>query len=379
MRLIRVVLPLLAAASLGAAGPDGFVPAGPVSQPLAPPPPLRAETSDPAPLLPLRSSTPDAPMPVQTAPLPPPAPAMQVTYGPQKLMFPGGVNALFDVTYQTLKGYRPLTLDIYQPPTRPYPLPLLVFVHGGGFGGGDTRHAGTFTDFPRELAALAAQGYVVAAVNYRLSGEARFPAALLDVKAAIRWLRGKAGELNLDTTRTAVWGISSGGQLAALTGLTCGVPALEPPGEAACVQAVIDWYGASDLKAPAKPGFTETSASDAGDFLGCEPSACPPGLAKVASPLSYVSATSPGFLIQHGGADKTVPAEQSQALAAALRSANVPAELVIYPGAEHDLTRGGAPDPGLNRQALDKLAAFLAANFPPGPIGQKLSRRGSLY
>ncbi|MDB5738998.1 MAG: hypothetical protein JWP16_38 [Alphaproteobacteria bacterium] len=110
-----------------------------------------------------------------------PAQSQSRSYGPQRVSFGGGVSATFDITYQTLKGFRPLTLDIYQPARRAWPLPLVVFVHGGGFGGGDTRHAAGFEDFPGTLAALAAQGYVVASVNYRLSGEARFPAALLDV------------------------------------------------------------------------------------------------------------------------------------------------------------------------------------------------------
>jgi hypothetical protein len=134
------------------------------------------------------------------------------TYGPQRLAFPDGVAAQFDVTYQILQGFRPLTLDLYQPRPRGYPLPLLVFVHGGT----DTRHAAAIEDFPAALADLAAQGYVVASVNYRLSGEARFPAALQDVKSAIRWLRARGNEYNIDTTRVAVWGFSGGAHLAAL-------------------------------------------------------------------------------------------------------------------------------------------------------------------
>ncbi len=260
-------------------------------------------------------------------------------------------------------------------------------MHGGGFNGGDTRHAGTFEDFPAALAALAAQGYVVASVNYRLSGEARFPAALLDVKAAIRWLRGHAAETNIDTTRVAVWGAASGGQLAALAGVTCGVPALEPAdldkdAPSSCVQAVVDWYGATDMKVAEKlaPGFMPPATSDTGAFLGCEPAACPPGLARVASPLSYISATSPPFLIQHGGADSVVSPAQSQALLAALKERGVPAELVIYPGVGHDIARGTAPDAGLNQQALAKVGAFLATSFPPGPLGVKTAQqRGPVY
>jgi acetyl esterase/lipase len=128
------------------------------------------------------------------------------SYGPQKIAFSDGVSGVFDLTYATLPGYRPLTLDLYSPPPGAGPLPLVVFVHGGGWNGGDARHAGTFEDFPAQLAALAAQGYVVASVNYRLSEEAHFPAPLQDVKAAIRWLRAGAAGRNIDITRVAVWG-----------------------------------------------------------------------------------------------------------------------------------------------------------------------------
>jgi len=359
-----------------------YAPAPPVTvTPLAapaPPPPLRTTSVTPP-------VTPESAPPLRTAvpvdPVTTPAPAAR-DYAPRRLNFPDGVAAAFDVPYQALKGYRPVTLDLYQPRPRDYPLPLVVFVHGGGFGGGDGRHNGTFEDFPGALAALAAQGYVVASVNYRLSGEARFPAALLDVKAAIRWLKSHAAA---DATRVAVWGAGSGGQLAALAGVSCGVPALtasDIPADAPsdCVQAVIDWYGPTDIRTAASAtGFNATD-SDLGTFLGCEPAACPPGLAKLASPLSYVSATSPSFLIAHGGDDPVVPVAQSQALAAALKEKGVPAELVVYPGVGQGFARNGAADPVLNRQAMEKVAAFLAGAFPPGPIGVKTAaRRGPLY
>ena len=119
-------------------------------------------------------------------------------YGAQVIAFPGNVAGAFDVTYATLPGFRPLTLDLYTPRPSDTPRPLVVFVHGGSWDSGDSRHAAPFPDFPRALATLAAQGYVVASVNYRLSQEARYPAAVQDVKAAIRWLRGRAQDFNID-------------------------------------------------------------------------------------------------------------------------------------------------------------------------------------
>lgn len=182
----------------------------------------------------MAAPAPAPPPPVLAAPPAPAlmtaAPAIRVPvgkiYGPQRLAFADGVSAQFDVTYQTLRGFRPLTLDLYQPRPRGYALPLVVFVHGGG----DTRQAGTIENFP---SALAAQGYVIASVNYRLSGEARFPAALQGVKAAIRWMRSRSSEYNIDSTRIAVWGVSGGGQIAALAGVACGVPLFAPEGEPA--------------------------------------------------------------------------------------------------------------------------------------------------
>jgi len=311
------------------------------------------------------------------------------SYGPQRTGFPDGVAALFDGVYQTLPGFRPLTLDIYRPRPRGTALPLVVFVHGGSFQGGDSRHAGTFEDFPRTLASLAARGYVVASVNYRLSGEAHFPAAVQDIKAAIRWLGSQAGAYDIDTTRIAVWGAGSGGQLAALTGVTCGVGLFEPASAPAnspsdCVQAVIDWSGVSDLKTlaadngkPAAPatGFAVTPTSPGGEFLGCEPANCPPVVARLASPLSYIKATSPAFLIQHGAADNQVSSKQAQKLHDALTAAGAHAQLIVYPGAGAEFRRGGVADPALNAQAMEQMAAFLAATFPYAPLAGTAGRR----
>lgn len=331
-----------------------------------------------------------APTPRPTAPVPPlrriapPDP-----YGPQVISFPGNVAGAFNVTYATLPGFRPLTLDLYTPRPSDTPRPLVVFVHGGNWDSGDARHAGTFADFPRELAGLAANGYVVASVNYRLSQEARFPAALQDVKAAIRWLRAHAGDFNIDTTRVAVWGASSGGQLAALAGTTCGVDRFEPAGDAGkdaasdCVQAVIDWYGISDLQAiadkPGPGGFAAGSTSTAGSYLGCEPAACAPGVARLSSPVAFVSARSPAFLIQHGAADTDVPPSQSQALYDALKAAGVPAEITIYPEVGHKFARDGGADAAVNEAAMGAVRAFLASTFPNVRIaGRPQIRRGPI-
>ncbi len=349
--------------------------------------------------------TPRQTQPLPQAPSPPPAPTpipAQASYGPQRIAFPGGVSGVFDLVYDRPRGYRPLTLDLYHPGVRSTGLPLVVFVHGGGWNGGDKRQAAGFTDFPRELAMLAAQGYVVASVSYRLSGEARFPAAVHDVKTAIRWLRAQEG-LGIDTTRVALWGDGAGGQLAALAGVTCGVASFDPQARRAdtgevpsvCVQAVIDWYGASDLQTlsadnkggadangfkPVEQGFQAPPSSDEGGYLGCEPASCPPMVARLASPLAFITGSSPAFLIQHGEADTVIPAAQSQKLHDALRQANVPAELITYPGVGHNFSRNGVPDADTQRVAMEKVISFLAQTFPAVPLGSRVTQpRGSLY
>src|ERR1700685_3428460 len=143
------------------------------------------------------------------------APAMAAGKAPppspdpgQPVAFPGGVMVSRDLIYGQIDGFRPLTLDLYQIPSKPKETarPAILFVHGGLWTKGDARHAAGFDDFPGMLASLAAKDYVVASVNYRLASEAHFPAAVQDVKSAGRWLRTHAAEDNIDTTRVVVWG-----------------------------------------------------------------------------------------------------------------------------------------------------------------------------
>ena len=199
------------------------------------------------------------------------------------------------------------------------------------------------------------------------------------MKNAIRWLRAHASDYNVDDTRIAIWGTSAGGHLAALTGVSCGVSSLEPPTDpkdkppSDCVQAVIDWYGISDFETMAADlGASAPDKSEEGDLLGCEPALCPIGVAHNASPLAYIEAMSPPFLIQHGANDTIVSPKQSQKLYDALRAKDVPAELVIYPGVTHDFastanSSPGAADPATNKEVVEKMEAFLDATFPKKP------------
>jgi acetyl esterase/lipase len=235
-------------------------------------------------------------------------------------------------------------LDLYLPAAASAPYPLIVAIHGGGFMAGDK---GDGQVAPMLLG--LARGYAVASVDYRLSGEATFPAQIQDVKAAIRWLRANAGRYRLDQARIAVWGDSAGGNLAALAGTSAGVAALSDPtlgnaSQSDAVQAVVDWFGPisllkvdSDFHAShAGPTGHEAPTSFESRYFGAAVRTVP-GKVKAADPITYIGAGDPPFLIEHGTADATVPVQQSQRLAAALRSALGPGAVTlrIFPGAGH--------------------------------------------
>ena len=236
-------------------------------------------------------------------------------------------------------------------------------MHGGGWSGGTARTTGAFENWPAVLASLAAKGYVVASVDYRLSGEAKFPAAVQDIKAAIRWMRKNAGTYGIDKGRGLVWGPSAGGHLAALVGLSCGAADLEPvnaPPESDCVQAVVGWYGIYDLalQNPPRPD------SGLGRFLGCTQSGCSPDVVRAANPVSYVDPKDPPILIIHGDADKTASPQHSKTLDEVLKSKGIHSELMMLPKIGHSWigeTHQATID--ASRKALDRTFAFIDATI----------------
>ena len=265
-------------------------------------------------------------------------PIVEDRYPERLTHWPAGVTSLADVPYQTVPGYRPQIVDIYMPPKGKGPHPLVVYVHGGGWVAGHTRHAGALADFPAVLARLASEGFVVASVEYRLAGEARFPAQLQDVRAALRFLKGNAARFGIDPARTGIWGGSAGGHLSALAALSCGVGALDAPGTKApagseCVQSAAIWYGVFDFAALAasRAGGGDGAAEK---LMGCT-GACTAEQYAPASPVTYISAKAPPFLLIHGEADKTVPVAQSHLVEARMREAGMQVESIYIPGADH--------------------------------------------
>ena len=255
-------------------------------------------------------------------------------YPTPKVAFPGGVTGLPGVLIYSPRNYRGVRMDIYLPPGQIRgPRPFVVFAHGGGWAGGSTRMNGAFTDWPGVLASLSAKGYVVASVDYRLLGDEIAPAAIQDFKAAIKYLRANASNYNIDRARGLVWGASAGGQIAALAGTACDVPALEPQrpaaepfaGESACVQGAVGWYSTYDMR-PMTGGY--------GPYLGCEKGR-PCAAASMQSAITYLSDRTPPFLIVQGIDDKTVPVTQAQNFYAAMRDRNLKAELPLLPNVGH--------------------------------------------
>lgn len=275
------------------------------------------------------------------------------------LAFANGVSVSTDITYSTITGYRPVTLDLYRPKAEG-PQPLIIYIHGGGWMIGHKRMSGSaFSDFTASLSDLSARGYVVAALDYRLAREAPFPAAIDDVRTAIRFLKANAGRYGIDVQRVGIWGGSAGAQLAALAALDCGhAPSGEDKSNATesdCVKAGVLWFGVYDfatLPDSVVPGAVK-------GYLGCVKSACPPDRIAAASPAAHVDAKDPPMLVLHGTADKTVPMSQSQELAAKLKAANVPVTLELIP----DVGHGWAGADPATTQAASQRALDLTVRF----------------
>ncbi|GAA1371010.1 alpha/beta hydrolase [Catellatospora chokoriensis] len=239
---------------------------------------------------------------------PPPEPRPTVTYA--------------DCTVAVVPGFRPLHLDLHVP-AGDGPFPVLLWVHGGGW------IEGSRVGLPPPVAPhrfhqrFLDRGWAVADVDYRLAMEAPYPAQLVDVQSAVRWLRLYAEQLKLDPSRFAALGESAGGHLAAMAGLT-------GTGETA-IQAVVNWYGAVDFFAfgDADDPFTSRAllfggpARDRREFVA------------FGNAISRVHTGAPPFLTIHGDADQIVSPAQGRAFTEALRAVGVRADLLLVPGADH--------------------------------------------
>jgi len=209
-------------------------------------------------------------------------------------------------------------LDIYLPDDVDGPFPVIVYLHGGAFAIGDKRDI-----YVLNILKSIERGYALVSVNYRLSGEAVFPAGIQDVKAAIRWVRANSKKYQLDGNQIAIWGCSSGANFAAMICLTDRVSEFDDlrlgnPEYPCDVQAAVDWFGPTDFlkmdEQLEENGFNTADHGEADSpesrYLGAKISEVPLKV-ELANPMTYVHEHMPPILIQHGRLDDLVPVQQS--------------------------------------------------------------------
>jgi len=247
-------------------------------------------------------------------------------------------------------------LDIYLPDEGDGPFPVIVSIHGGAF-----RECDKGDEQIMPMLEGLKRGYAAVSLNYRMSGEAKFPVIVQDVKAAIRWIRANAEKYLFDPTRIAAWGGSAGAYLATMLGVSAGVKELEDlslgNADQPCnVQAVVAWFGPTDFGMmdrwlaesgiPSMPGMEHDAADSPESLLLGAKITTVPELVKAANPETYVSPAAPPFFLQHGTMDMVVPHQSSvrlaEKLAGAIGKRNVRLELLE--GAGHADPRFDAPD-----------------------------------
>ena len=254
-------------------------------------------------------------------------------------------------------------LDIYLPEEGDGPYPVILSIHGGAFKSGD-KGDGQVNAMLEGLK----RGYAVVSVNYRLSGEAIWPAQIQDVKAAIRWIRANSKQYKLNSGKIASWGGSAGGHLSAMAGTSGNVKELEDlsqgnADQSSRVQAVVDWFGPTDFlkmdeqakeSKVANPQVHSIPDSPESQLIGKNLQDAP-DLVKAANPETYISKDDPPFFIQHGLNDPLVPYPQSVNFAKKLEQTlgKEKVTLELIPGTGH-----GGPN-FQTKENVDKVFAFL--------------------
>jgi len=252
---------------------------------------------------------------------------------PINLPTPPGVRIYSDLAYEDQGGPRQ-RLDLYLPfPVPAKPMPLIVFLHGGGWRKGSKADGRAFAF------RMVARGYAVACPNFRLSSDAPFPAQLQDCKSAVRWLRDNAVRYRLDASHFGAAGVSSGGHLAALLGASGSnhlFDSLGHMGASSSVQAACVFFGPIDLLR-----FHETSsapqtpqADEVVQLLGGNPR-IQRQQAEQANPITHLQGDAPPFLLVHGTEDTVVPPGQSRLFYDELAKRRIPVHLHLIHGAGH--------------------------------------------
>ena len=274
------------------------------------------------------------------------------------LMFPPiahaqSIRTQKDILYVTVDG-KPLALDLYMPTGVARPS-LVVWIHGGRWLNGD------MSDGPM---VFANNGIATASLEFRQSTEARFPAMVHDIKAAIRFLRAKAPEYGYRADRIAIGGTSSGAHLAALVGVTNGHKELEGTlgdhrATSSDVHAILSYYGASNLTtilAQSTPYGVGVRKPALEALLGAPPDQAR-DLAKLASPVTHVDRSDPPLLLLHGDQDPQMPINQSHELQGMYESLGLDVFFDVVHGAVHG---DGDREPRFFSPArIERAVAFL--------------------
>jgi acetyl esterase/lipase len=250
---------------------------------------------------------------------------------------------------------RSLKLDLHLPDGKPRS-PLIVWVHGGAWRSGSKGNP--------PLARLVEEGFPVASADYRLSTEARFPAQIHDLKAAIRFLRGHSNQWAVPSRKIVIAGDSAGGHLAALVGVSNGHAELEGDvgndrSQSSDVQGIISFYGAANLTTILKqstPHGLDVRVPALELLLGGQPEDLPE-LARLASPVVHVDRNDPPLLLLHGDQDPQMPINQSHELCGAYKKVHAPVQFEVVHGAGH----GGAAFYDTERLAI--VTDFLRRHF----------------
>ncbi|MBW7996423.1 MAG: alpha/beta hydrolase [Candidatus Glassbacteria bacterium] len=253
------------------------------------------------------------------------------------------VEVIQPVVYGT-GGGRELRMALYVPKRGRGPFPAVVFVHGGGWQGGSAIH------FSRQSMILAEAGYTCACIEYRLSGEAPFPAQIEDVKCAVRFLRANAAQYLVDKKRIAVAGGSAGGHLALLAGSSGGVAELEGSGgwqeQSSAVQAAGGFNPATKIEHKGKGSVRKLIGGEYQEN---------PAAYRAAEPETYLDPDDPPVIVMHGTADRIVPYGEAAFYVSKLRSLGITAELYT----DFDVDHAWFNEPPYMEQTVNALRMFL--------------------
>lgn len=239
-----------------------------------------------------------------------------------------------ELQFAMINGFRPLSMDVWVPTAVQNP-GIVIWVHGGAFLFGDRLHLPPTLRENELRDSVLGAGLALATIDYRLSGECTFPAQLHDVKAAIRYVRHFSSALGVDSDRIGIWGESAGGHLATFAALTANSDTLEGnvglTGVSSAVSCCIDWYGPMDFM---KMQTFQDRLSPEELLVGAR-TEDRPDLLQAASPINFVDASAPPFLVMHGTEDSLVPLEQSHSLVERLEQLDRDVTLIEVSGADH--------------------------------------------